>query len=420
MGAFQDFHAARHCTYERLENSMGDEVLVKVEGVSKKFCRSLKRSLWYGVQDVLGEIAHRKGDRDLLRNQEFWAVNDINMEVRKGTCVGLIGPNGSGKTTLLRMLGGLLKPDAGRIISKGRVMALINLGAGFNPVLTGRENIYINSSVLGARKRETDALIDQILEFSGIEDAIDSPVMTYSSGMKVRLGFAVAAHMNPDVLLLDEVLAVGDAEFRDRCYRRIGQIRKESAVIFVSHNMEQIDRICDQAIVMQKGKSIFSGQTSDAITTYEEILRARGDHEDGFLSIQEPIRQFNIRLDAEHINCGNTIRISTQVDSESELDNFTFRIIIYNSSGGFAGDCNLTSKTHGIRLQAGLNEWILDIQSLALRNGKYKFGFSLIDKWGDQLVWSYKKQAIEVFEGHTAALSDYQLTVINVASNGSE
>ncbi|MEM1013338.1 MAG: ATP-binding cassette domain-containing protein, partial [Planctomycetota bacterium] len=162
------------------------DVLIKVDGVGKKFCRDLKRSLWYGVKDLAAEVTGRPGERDNLRRDEFWAVDDVSFEVRRGECLGLIGHNGAGKSTLLKMLNGLIKPDRGSITMRGRIGALIELGAGFNPILTGRENVYVNGSVLGMTKKEIDRKFDAILDFAEIEDFIDAPVQTYSSGMKVR------------------------------------------------------------------------------------------------------------------------------------------------------------------------------------------------------------------------------------------
>ena len=225
---------------------MSDEVLVKVEGVSKKFCRSLKRSLWYGVQDVTSELMGRPGGHDELRKNEFWAVNDVSFELKRGECLGLIGPNGAGKSTLLKMLNGLVKPDRGRITMRGRIGALIELGAGFNPILTARENIYINGSVLGFGKKEIDSKFDAIVDFAEIEEFIDTPVQNYSSGMKVRLGFAVAAQMEPDVLMIDEVLAVGDVGFQIKCLNALRGIAGDSAIILVSHTMQQVSAFCQQ------------------------------------------------------------------------------------------------------------------------------------------------------------------------------
>lgn len=262
-----------------------NEVLVRVEGVSKRFCRSLKRSLWYGICDIAGElspfgrrprvaggglpVAGNGVDKDLsglatrdsppvtgeagLRPEEFYAVRDVSFELRRGECLGLIGHNGAGKTTLLKMLNGLIKPDTGRIEMNGVVGALIALGAGFNPILTGRENIYINGAVLGLSKAEIDKKIEDIIDFAEIGEFIDMPVQSYSSGMAVRLGFSVASSLNPDVLILDEVLAVGDVRFVVKCLNRVREMASQSAVILVSHNMQSIFGFCSRVILMDHG-----------------------------------------------------------------------------------------------------------------------------------------------------------------------
>ncbi|HEX9601394.1 MAG TPA: ABC transporter ATP-binding protein, partial [Mariniflexile sp.] len=235
-----------------------NEVLVKVEGLSKKFCKDLKTSLWYGVKDLISNIRGNKNER-LLRDKEFWAVKDINFELHRGECLGLIGHNGAGKSTLLKILNGLINPDAGKVTIKGRVGALIELGAGFNPILSGRENIYNNGAVLGFTKKEIDAKVEEIIDFAEIREFIDMPVQNYSSGMKVRLGFAVAAQMEPDVLIIDEVLAVGDLGFRMKCFKTIDTILPHTAIIFVSHSMPIVSRVCTQIILMELGKSKYQG-----------------------------------------------------------------------------------------------------------------------------------------------------------------
>lgn len=236
---------------------MKQETLVQVEGVSKKFCRDLKLSLWYGLKDMAREFFGKQSKGE-LRKKEFWAVRDVSFELKRGECLGLVGHNGAGKSTLLKILNGLIKPDRGRIVMKGRVGALIELGSGFNPLLTGRENVYINGQILGFSKKEIDNKFDQILEFSEIGEFIDTPVQNYSSGMKVRLGFAIASQMEPDVLIIDEVLAVGDVGFRMKCFNRIFELSENTAIIFVSHSMPQISRIASQLILMQKGKITYN------------------------------------------------------------------------------------------------------------------------------------------------------------------
>jgi len=250
---------------------MAEEPLVKVENVSKKFCRDLKTSLWYGVKDLTAEFLGGRKDHSELRPKEFWAVNDVSFELKRGECLGLIGRNGAGKSTLLKMLNGLIKPDRGRITMNGRVGALIELGAGFNPILTGRENIYNNGSVLGISKKEIDSVIDEIIEFSEIEKFIDTPVQYYSSGMKVRLGFSVAVHMKPDVLILDEVLAVGDSGFKIKSFNRINEMMKNAAVIFVSHSMPNVAIISNKVLLMEYGKMEHYGEdVSSGIDKYFE------------------------------------------------------------------------------------------------------------------------------------------------------
>jgi lipopolysaccharide transport system ATP-binding protein len=235
-----------------------NEILVKVEGLSKKFCKDLKTSLWYGVKDLYANVLGNKEDRT-LRPEEFWAVKDINFELRRGECLGLIGHNGAGKSTLLKILNGLINPDEGKVTIKGRVGALIELGAGFNPIMSGRENIYNNGAVLGFTKIEIDAKVEEIIDFAEIREFIDMPVQNYSSGMKVRLGFAVAAQMEPDVLIIDEVLAVGDIGFRVKCFNRISELLNYCAVIFVSHSMPQVARIGTHVMHMNRGVSDYLG-----------------------------------------------------------------------------------------------------------------------------------------------------------------
>jgi len=247
-------------------------VLIKAEHVSKKFCKSLKRSLWYGAQDVahtlmpwrqeLPSTAEAGGGFTLpeLRKDEFWAVRDVSFEVRRGECLGLIGHNGAGKSTVLKMLNSLNRPDFGRITLRGRVGALIELNAGFNPILTGRENIYNQAALLGFSKKETDAKFDAIVDFSELEDFLEMPVQNYSSGMRVRLGFAIAAQMEPDILLLDEVLAVGDIGFQIKCYNKINELADRCATIFVSHTMPQVAKVCTALIVFKGGVITYQGQ----------------------------------------------------------------------------------------------------------------------------------------------------------------
>ena len=293
---------------------MSDEILVAAEHVSKKFCRSLKRSLWYGVKDVgsaLNPFANRSISESAvpdLRPDEFFAVQDVSFELRRGECIGLIGHNGAGKSTLLKILNGLLPPDGGRITIRGRVAALIELNAGFNPILTGRENIYTEAALLGFSREETDVKFDAIVNFAEIGEFLDTPVQNYSSGMRVRLGFAVAAQMEPDVLIIDEVLAVGDVAFRFKCLNRIGELMRSAAVIFVSHTMPQIFRLCDQVIVLDHGKVTYQGSNiAEGVGVYLSLFSRAEETVTGSGEVR--VKNLSVCSGNASVKLGDTIRL---------------------------------------------------------------------------------------------------------------
>lgn len=256
------------------------ETLIHCKSAGKKFCRDFKTSLWYGVKDSAADLFQRHGQRaesrasanresqvakPELRSGEFWANKDISFEVRRGECLALIGRNGAGKTTLLKMLSGLIRPDAGEIRLTGTVSGLIALGAGFNPVLSGRENIFVNGSILGLSRRQINDRLEKIVEFAELSDAIDSPVQNYSSGMQVRLGFSAAVNLiQPDVLLLDEVLAVGDIGFTIKCLNAMRELTNRCAVIFVTHSMQFVSLFCTHALLLSNGQQVMQ---SDAVST---------------------------------------------------------------------------------------------------------------------------------------------------------
>ncbi|MFH1776935.1 MAG: ABC transporter ATP-binding protein [Candidatus Omnitrophota bacterium] len=258
-----------HSTIQPFNHSTSSDIAIKVEHVAKKYCKSLKRSMIYGMQDIARNTLGLRAQSERLRKEEFWALDNISFEVKKGETLGIIGPNGSGKTTLLKMLNGIFWPDKGKISIRGRVGALIEVGAGFHPLLTGRENIYLNAAILGMTKKEVNDKFDSIVEFADIGDFIDSPVKFYSSGMFVRLGFAVAVHCEPEILLVDEVLAVGDKEFSIKCYQKIHEIKKRGAtVIIVSHNEYTIREQTENCLYIEKGETKFYGSSEEAISIY--------------------------------------------------------------------------------------------------------------------------------------------------------
>lgn len=237
-------------------------IVVKVDDVSKRFLIHQDKSLKDRVLHPRRSRKHR---------QDFWALNRVSLDIHSGETIGLIGPNGSGKSTLLKALGGIIEPTSGTVSTRGRLAALLELGAGFHPDLTGRENVYLNASILGLTREQTDNLFDDIVEFSGIEEFIDTQVKFYSSGMYVRLAFAVAINVDPDILLVDEVLAVGDENFQKKCLDKIRQFQEEGrTIILVSHSLGQIVDFCTRAVVLGHGSVVFDGDPADAVS----VLRA--------------------------------------------------------------------------------------------------------------------------------------------------
>lgn len=251
------------------------EPLISARGLAKKFCLDFRRSLYYGLQDVLAEVFCRSGTTEHLRPGEFWALEDASFDLHAGESLGIVGRNGAGKSTLLKLAAGIIKPDRGQLSIRGRVGALIALGAGFNPLLTGRENIYVSAMVLGHSRRDIDGLMDEIIDFSGLHEFIDMPVQNYSSGMYVRLGFAVAVQMEPDIMLVDEVLAVGDSAFQRKCFDRIYQMQaKGTSFVVVSHNPYQIERLCQKATVLSRGRLSPLLDGKDAVALYHEMSQS--------------------------------------------------------------------------------------------------------------------------------------------------
>ncbi|WP_420643984.1 ABC transporter ATP-binding protein [Candidatus Leptofilum sp.] len=241
---------------------------VRFENVSKRY------ELGTGQTSIKRLITKPfKRNKAVPESQILWALKDVSFNIEPGSALGLVGPNGSGKTTSLKLLSKITFPSSGKVHINGRISALIELGAGFHPDLTGRENVYLNGAILGMKKEEIDKRFDQIVDFSGIDRFIDTPVKRYSSGMYVRLGFSVAAHVEPDVLLVDEVLAVGDAQFRQKCARRIEELQAiGTTIVFVAHNLYLVRSVCDKAVFLLKGVVQQQGEVDEVLNNYENWL----------------------------------------------------------------------------------------------------------------------------------------------------
>ena len=239
--------------------------------VSKKFARQLRRSLWYGVRDTARELLLRTGQTG-LRPGEFWAVDDVSFELGRGESLALIGGNGAGKSTLLKVLFGLLKPDRGDVHVRGEIAALIELGTGFQPQLTARENIRLVAALNGFSVRDTAALHERVVDFAELSEYVDAPLQSYSTGMRARLAYSLAAQLDPAVLLVDEVLAVGDFQFQRKCAMHLrGFLDRGGSLLLVSHNTHQIQSLCARAILLDHGRQVFSGDAAEALTRMFEL-----------------------------------------------------------------------------------------------------------------------------------------------------
>jgi lipopolysaccharide transport system ATP-binding protein len=375
---------------------MSENALVRFDRVGKKFCRDLKKSLWYGLLDSASDV-FLSGSKSPsyteavpLRFGEFWANEDISFELKRGECLGLVGRNGAGKTTLLKLLNGLIKPDKGFIEIRGRIGALIALGAGFNPILTGRENIFVNGSVLGLSLTEIKNRVDEIVDFADLEDFIDSPVCNYSSGMQVRLGFAIATMLEPDVLVLDEVLAVGDASFRHKCYHRVNKLMAKSAVILVSHNMDFIGQMATAVGLMESGKLTLYKQTYEGITAYSEMNKHCFDaNSDGgkVTVFYPPFCSVDVKV-PETTQYGEALIVEINLSLISEISDaiLSFVAINLNEQPVMAwqtADCEKI-----LTLPSGHQTLNFKISPLLLHPGEYHWNLSISRRGSiEHLVW---------------------------------
>jgi len=370
---------------------MSSDVLIRAEGISKKFSSKLKTSMKYGIIDIAKDFIGAPTHSDKLRQNEFWSVQDVSFEVRRGECLGLIGPNGAGKSTLLKMLNGIVMPDKGSIEINGRVGALIEVGAGFHPLLTGRENIYINGSIMGLKKKEIDQKFDSIVEFADLDDFIDTPVSYYSSGMYVRLGFAVAVHLEPDILLVDEVLAVGDEGFQRKCLNKIGKLReKGTAIILVSHNMHTISTFANKVILLNNGKHEEFKNVSEGIKAYRKLFWEKDD-----LDIQkicngnEMIKFYQTDINKRSFYPGDTFSISLKYESIKEYPDAEIDTVIL-SSNEHSLYFQATNKAYSkrINLKKGDHTLKIKIENIQINDALVKIVIAIWSKnKGGYLFW---------------------------------
>lgn len=248
---------------------MADQPIIRVTNVSKKYTLEQSRSRSDALRDIVSEMFGGRRSRASIEHHDIWALRDISLELKKGEGLGIIGHNGAGKSTLLKLLTGRYQPTSGTIETSARIGAITQLGIGFNPELTGRQNIFVGATMLGFSHKRVLEVMDEIIKFSGVGEFIEQPIKTYSSGMKARLGYAISALMNPDVLLIDEVLAVGDMSFKRKCTRHINEFRSNGgSILFVSHDLHAVQFVCDRVIVLERGRIVYEGNVFEGIKAY--------------------------------------------------------------------------------------------------------------------------------------------------------
>lgn len=363
--------------------------VVQVRNVSKRFIVRKDSSIKERIV-TLGRAGRR-------HRQEFWALRDVSVDIAAGSTIGLIGHNGSGKSTLLKLIGGIIDPTSGSIVGRGRLAALLELGAGFHPDLTGRENVFLNAAVLGLTRKETDAKFDEIVAFAGIGDFIDTQVKFYSSGMYVRLAFAVAVHTDPDVLLVDEVLAVGDEAFQRKCLDKIRTFQSEGrTIIIVSHSLGQITELCDRAVLLNAGRVVYDGDPMRAVAAFRDILEERRVAEVATQPAASEVAAARApegevlstsvhalgRDVGDAIEFGDDIRIVARVRASERIEDWLVAVQIDNTTGQKV--LGTDTRRLGLDLPPLEGEQTIEfvLRRSAFGTGKYFINTSLMDSAG--------------------------------------
>jgi ABC-type polysaccharide/polyol phosphate transport system ATPase subunit len=333
------------------------------------------------------------------RAREVWALQDVSLEVEPGAAVGLVGRNGSGKTTLLRVISSIIKPTSGRIEVGGRVASLLELGAGFHPDFTGRENVYLNGSIHGLSRAQVRVLLDEIVAFAELERFIDLPVRTYSSGMYMRLGFSVAAHIQADVLLLDEVFAVGDEQFQRKCFGKVAEFKgRGGTILFVSHDAQAVERLCERAVLLRQGQVAFDGETREAIAEYRRLLGADAHPDELEAGLSEwgsgEARIESVELlDADgqsrvQFAAGEPVTVRLVVAADDGVVPPNVSVEVRDEGGVVLGTASQDTAPLGWEPSAGRRELRFDLDRLPLADGRFHLRVALVDTANGRLLHS--------------------------------
>jgi lipopolysaccharide transport system ATP-binding protein len=297
---------------------------LSVSNLSKKYCGDLKKALLYGLRDIGGELSGRQSKPYSLRPGEFWALDDISFEVKRGEALAVVGRNGAGKSTLLRVIYGLLKPDIGQVRIAGRSEAIIELGTGFNPLLTGRENVQVGAALHGLDPDATARLLEMVIDFAELAEFIDAPLMSYSSGMKARLAYSLAAHLGPDLLLVDEALAVGDLAFQHKCIRHMRQfVSGGGSLLLVSHNVQQVQTVCDRAILIDRGRVAYEGDVAHTVSRMLEQRPLADANQLADFAVDGPVRMGGLSarpLDGDRVRTGRPVEVSVRYEADQPTE----------------------------------------------------------------------------------------------------
>ena len=357
------------------------------EGVWKKFRRGERHD---SLRDLIPSLASRALGRrrpDVLADQEFWAVRDISFEVRAGEALGIIGPNGAGKSTILKLLTKILRPTRGRMEIRGRVGALIEVAAGFHPDLTGRENVYLQGAIMGMPRADIARKFDAIVDFSGVEEFIDTPVKRYSSGMNARLGFAIAGHLDPDVLLVDEVLSVGDVAFQEKCVARMRELLARGVpLVFVSHNLGAVVDLCTRAILIDHGVVQFNGRPAEAVAEFRRA--GRRAESTGPRRGETPIRITDVQLlqadgdPSPLFQTGGPMTIRVRYRAAEPIRHPHVAIDVHSVDGVYCAGINTRMDTCALGTLDGSGFVDLVIPNLSLLPGCYTISAGILDPQG--------------------------------------
>ena len=373
---------------------------LSLKEVSKKY--RIRRESEAAGASFFGKLA------SLPRKEDFWALKDVNFEVPRGQALGIIGHNGAGKSTILKLLSRITTPSVGEIMINGRLSALIEVGSGFHPELTGRENIYLNGSILGMLRREITEKLESIVNFAELRQFIDTPVKRYSSGMYVRLGFSIAAHLNPDILLLDEVLAVGDASFQQKCIERILELKKKgTTIVFISHDLRAVQKLCDRVILLKKGQIEADGEPAETIALYQSSSQQIAAQQAGVLG-QEPTGEAVVTSLSFYNDDGNECLAFETGKPMKAILNYTvhkpltdviFEVQFHSQEGRLCSFFSSETLGKQIDLPPGEGTIVFDCSSVGLGPGMYFIDTGIRNRlapYGIDIDWRRRCVAIRV------------------------